>query len=165
MSGMEIFAIAAIASSAMGFMSSMQQGKAMQQRANAEAQVMEWQGRVAAVNDRMEGVRALGRANEIAASIAARGGAAGMLSMQIGGLPAALQLNTMRYGLEDMASANTNAMIALGMGAQQAGMARTSGKIARRSKTMEGLTQVVTTAGSLAEKGAFDKGFWTTFES
>jgi hypothetical protein len=158
--GPEIFAIAAIASAGMSAMSSMQQGKAMQQKANAEARVMEWQGRVAAVNDRMAGVRALGRANEIMAAQAARGGAAGMLPMQVGGLPAALQFNTMRYGLEDMASANTNAMIALGMGAQQAAMARTSGKLARRFKTMEAVTTLASTAGSLQDMGAFDKGFW-----
>lgn len=155
MSGMEIFAIAAVASAAMGAMSSIQQGKAMEQRMNAEARVAELQGRVDAANYRMEGARALARANELAATQAARAGAAGHLPTQLGGLGGSLQLNTMRYGIEDMNSAIANQMISLGMSQQQAGSLRIGGKNYRRQKTFEGLTTLAQGAGKAAGSGAF----------
>jgi len=156
-----VMAVASVASAAMGAMSSMQQGKAMEQRANAQARVVQQQARIDAANDRMEGANALARANMIAAAQAAQAGASGF-SSGIGSLGAAMQLNTLRAGLEDMQSFQTNSALAILMGNQNAADIRFGGKVARRQKTMEGLTSFGTAVGNFGQAGGFDSEFYGT---
>ena len=156
-----IFGIASLASSAMGVVSSIQQGKAIEQRANAQARVVQQQARIDAANDRMEGANALARANMIAAAQAAQAGASGF-SSGIGSLGAAMQLNTLRAGLEDMQSFKTNSMLAIAMGNQNAADIRFGGKVARRQKTMEGLTSFGTAVANFGQAGGFTSEFYGT---
>ena len=156
-----VTAIASVATAAMSAMSSMQQGKAMQQKANAQARAAEQQSRVNAANDRMEGANALARANMIAAAQAAQAGASGF-SSAIGSLGAAMQFNTLRAGLEDMHSFQTNSMLAIAMGRQNALNLRFGGKVAKQAKTMEAAGTVFGAVADFGLMGGFTSEFYGT---
>jgi regulator of protease activity HflC (stomatin/prohibitin superfamily) len=156
-----VTAIAMVATAAMSAMSSRQQGKAMEQKANAQARVVEQQARISAANDRMEGANALARANMIAAAQAAQAGASGF-SSGIGSLGAAMQLNTLRAGLEDMQSFQTNSMLAIAMGHQNALDIRWGGKVAKQQANMEALTTMTKAVGSYGQMGGFTSEFYGT---
>lgn len=154
-----VTAIAMVATAAMSAMSSMQQGKAMQQKAHAEARAVEQQGRISGANARMEGAIALARTNRIMAAQAAQIGASGFGS-GIGSLGAALQLGSMRAGLETMQSYQTNSMLALGMSQQNALQIRWGGQVAKQQSKMKALTTMVGAVGSYGQMGGFTSEFY-----
>jgi hypothetical protein len=160
-----VTAIAMVATAAMGAMSSIQEGKAMEAKADAEARAVEQQGRISAANDRMEGARALARANMIAAAQAAQAGASGFGAARwagMGTLGAAMQLNTLRAGLEDMQSFQTNSMLAIAMSQQNALNLRWGGKVAKQAKNMEAAGTMVGAASSYGQMGGFTSEFYGT---
>jgi hypothetical protein len=156
-----VTAIAMVATAAMSAMSSIQAGKAMEAKADAEAKAVEQQGRLRAANDRMDGALALARTNAIMAAQAAQIGASGFTS-GIGSLGAALQLGSMRAGLETMQSYQTNSMLALAMSQQNALQIRWSGQVAKQQSKMKAIGTMVGAASSYGQAGGFSSEFYGT---
>ena len=152
MSGMEIMAIASIASAVMGAKAQADQGRAAQAAANQQAQARMYQARVEAVNERMAGVNALRRGRSLMAAIQAGAGAAGIAAP-----PGGMMTLTEAAMQRDALSAETNAQLALSFGGYEASALRLSGEVAKRAAQFKAAGTLITAGGQIAKTGVHEK--------
>lgn len=119
-------------------------GKQQQKQYDKQAAQAKIRGRSEAIAYKQKGVDALNMLNETLAAINARAGAGGVDPTS--GSAATLQGYAMSEGVKEFNIATDNSVLALGQASAQAGIYRSSGKLARLNSYVTAIGQVTDTA-------------------
>ncbi len=119
-------------------------GKKQQKMYNKQAAEAQIRGRSEAIAYKQKGANALSMLNETLAAITARAGAGGVDPTS--GSAATLQSYAMGEGVREFNIAADNSILALGQASAQAGIYRSSGKLARLNSYVTAIGQIQDTA-------------------
>lgn len=144
MSGLEIAAIAALAG--LKAKAIIDQGKAQENLANAQARQSELQGRVQAIQYEQEANNSLNQLERVLAANTARSAAGTMNPLASGSSQDLIAGLNMREGVNEFTIARDNATIAKLMSDYQAGQYRTAASNAKRMAQTQALISIGDTA-------------------
>jgi hypothetical protein len=158
-------AVLAIASSALSAYAGIQAAKAQKAQYDAQANLVEKQGRMQALQYKQQGVQVLKEMNKALAATTARAGAGNLDPFSSGDTPDIVMGYTMRAGVNDFTIARDQASITEKYSKYQAASYRVAGQSAVKTAKISAIAQIgmgVASAGYLYGTPGFTGGATTT---